>query len=137
MTEDGRSWDSFAVPDGEQLSDGTLPGDSIPDVFPPDDVTARFVVAMSIARNDIELALRDGIRVDVVRPVGIRHANQLSPDVRIHVSWRVTSPSLTASLSQISVRVLRGALSEPLQSNSRRRAAGKMCCGVRARAFTD
>ncbi len=40
----------------------TLPGDSIAEVFPPDDIMARFVVAMSIARNDIELALRDGIR---------------------------------------------------------------------------
>jgi len=48
--------------DREQGNDETLPGESIADVFPHDDITARFVVAMSIARNDIELALRDGIR---------------------------------------------------------------------------
>jgi hypothetical protein len=34
-------------------------GDAIPDVFPPDDVTARFVISMAMARNDIERALRD------------------------------------------------------------------------------
>jgi hypothetical protein len=36
-------------------------GDAIPEIFDPDRVDARFVVAMSIARNDIEIALRDGI----------------------------------------------------------------------------
>jgi hypothetical protein len=34
-------------------------GDPIPDVFPPHQATARFVVAMAMARNDIERALRD------------------------------------------------------------------------------
>jgi hypothetical protein len=36
-------------------------GDPIPDVFDPDRIDARFVVAVSMARNDIEVALRDGI----------------------------------------------------------------------------
>jgi hypothetical protein len=36
-------------------------GDPIPEVFDPDRIDARFVVAMSMARNDIEVALRDGI----------------------------------------------------------------------------
>ena len=36
-------------------------GDPIPDVFDPDRIDARFVVAMSMARNDVEVALRDGI----------------------------------------------------------------------------
>jgi hypothetical protein len=35
--------------------------DPIADIFPADRIEARFVVAMSMARNDIELALRDGI----------------------------------------------------------------------------
>lgn len=34
-------------------------GDPIPEVFPPHEATARFVVAMAMARNDIERALRD------------------------------------------------------------------------------
>jgi hypothetical protein len=37
-------------------------GDPIPDVFPPDDPDARFVVAMSMASNDIDRALADLIR---------------------------------------------------------------------------
>jgi hypothetical protein len=36
-------------------------GDPIPEVFDLDRTDARFVVAMSMARNDIEVALRDGI----------------------------------------------------------------------------
>jgi hypothetical protein len=36
-------------------------GDPVPEVFEPDRIDARFVVAMSMARNDIEVALRDGI----------------------------------------------------------------------------
>lgn len=34
-------------------------GDPIPEVFPPDDAASRFVVAMGMAKNDIERALRD------------------------------------------------------------------------------
>jgi hypothetical protein len=34
-------------------------GDPIPSVFPPEDPTARFVVSMAMAKNDIERALRD------------------------------------------------------------------------------
>ena len=34
-------------------------GDPIPSVFPPQDPTARFVVSMAMAKNDIERALRD------------------------------------------------------------------------------
>jgi len=37
-------------------------GDPIPDVFPPDDPLARFVVAMSMANNDIGRAFRDLLR---------------------------------------------------------------------------
>ena len=37
-------------------------GDPIPDVFQPTSVQARFVVAMAIAKNDIERALRDILR---------------------------------------------------------------------------
>jgi hypothetical protein len=36
-----------------------LIGDPIPSVFPPDEPDARFVVAMAMARNDIDRALRD------------------------------------------------------------------------------
>jgi phage I-like protein len=41
------------------MTDEQLPGDSIAAVFPPDDPAARFVVAMGMAKNDIERALRD------------------------------------------------------------------------------
>jgi len=37
-------------------------GDPVADVFPPDRPEARFVVAMSMARNDIERALHDLLR---------------------------------------------------------------------------
>jgi hypothetical protein len=37
-------------------------GDPIPDVFSPDDPLARFVVAMSMANNDINRAFRDLLR---------------------------------------------------------------------------
>lgn len=36
----------------------TDPGDPFRDLLPPDDPTARFVVSMSMARNDSERALR-------------------------------------------------------------------------------
>ena len=36
-------------------------GDPIPEVFDPERIDARFVVAMAMARNDVEVALRDGI----------------------------------------------------------------------------
>lgn len=38
------------------------PDASIGDLFPANEIAARFVLAMSIARNDLDLALRDGIR---------------------------------------------------------------------------
>lgn len=37
-------------------------GDPIPEVFPPNDSTARFVVSMSMANNDIDRAMRDLLR---------------------------------------------------------------------------
>jgi hypothetical protein len=37
-------------------------GDPIPDVFPPENPLARFVVAMSMANNDINRAFRDLLR---------------------------------------------------------------------------
>jgi|SRR5215211_7841334 len=43
------------------MPDDHSTGDPIPEVFDPDRIDARFVVAMSMARNDIDLALRDGI----------------------------------------------------------------------------
>lgn len=43
------------------MPDDHSTGDPIPEVFDTDRIDARFVVAMSIARNDIEVALRDGI----------------------------------------------------------------------------
>jgi len=43
------------------MSDDHSTGDPIPDVFDPDRIDARFVVAMSMARNDVDVALRDGI----------------------------------------------------------------------------
>jgi len=56
------------VPDDPQPSDEPF-GDPIPEVFPPDDPAARFVVAMSMANNDIDRALADLIRsVDEDRP---------------------------------------------------------------------
>lgn len=45
------------MPDDPRQSDGPF-GDPIPDVFPPDDHDARFVVAMSMANDDIDRALR-------------------------------------------------------------------------------
>ena len=39
-------------------------GDPVKDVFPPDKPAARFVITMSMARNDIERALYDLIRSD-------------------------------------------------------------------------
>jgi hypothetical protein len=49
------------------VTDQELPvdaGDPVKDVFPPDKSAARFVVTMSMARNDIERALYDLIRSD-------------------------------------------------------------------------
>lgn len=43
------------------VSDRNL-GDPLPDVFPPDDPVARFVVSIAMASNDIERALRDVLR---------------------------------------------------------------------------
>jgi hypothetical protein len=43
------------------MTDDQSTADPIADVFPADRIEARFVVAMAMARNDIELALRDGI----------------------------------------------------------------------------
>jgi hypothetical protein len=44
------------------MSDTTEGRDaSIADLFPADDVRARFVVSMSMARNDLDVTLRDGI----------------------------------------------------------------------------
>jgi hypothetical protein len=43
------------------MPDDQPSGDPIPDVFDPDHIDARFVVAMAMARNDVEWALRDGI----------------------------------------------------------------------------
>jgi hypothetical protein len=42
--------------------DDALFGDPIPEVFPPDDATARFVVSMSMANNDIDRTFRDLLR---------------------------------------------------------------------------
>jgi hypothetical protein len=39
-------------------------GDPIPDVFPPEDPLARFVVSMSMANNDMGRAFRDLLRSD-------------------------------------------------------------------------
>lgn len=43
------------------MPDDDSTGDPIPEVFDPKRIDARFVVAMSMARNDVEVALRDGI----------------------------------------------------------------------------
>jgi hypothetical protein len=43
-------------------SEPEMIGDPIPDVFPPHEADARFVVAMAMARNDIDRALRDLLR---------------------------------------------------------------------------
>lgn len=44
------------------MTDEKPPDASITELFPPDRIDARLVIAMSIARNDVERALRDGIR---------------------------------------------------------------------------
>jgi hypothetical protein len=41
------------------MTDDQRPGDSIADMFPSSDPAARFVVAMSMAKNDVEGAWRD------------------------------------------------------------------------------
>lgn len=46
------------MPDDPQQPEEPF-GDPIPDVFPPDDPDARFVVSMSMANNDIDRALAD------------------------------------------------------------------------------
>jgi hypothetical protein len=45
----------------EHMPDGRSTGDPIPEVFDPDRVDARFVVTMTIARNDIEVAVHEGM----------------------------------------------------------------------------
>jgi len=42
------------------MADEDSTGAPIPEVFNPGRIDARFVVAMSMARNDVEIALRDG-----------------------------------------------------------------------------
>jgi hypothetical protein len=49
---------------GRRIRDDISTGDAIPEVLNPDRMDARFVVAMAIARNDIEVALRGGIAAD-------------------------------------------------------------------------
>jgi len=44
---------------GQEEHGEEMIGDPIPSVFPPDRSDARFVVAMAMARNDIDRALRD------------------------------------------------------------------------------
>jgi hypothetical protein len=46
----------------DDLAVDSLFGDAIPGVFPPDGPTARFVVSMSMAHNDIDRTLRDLLR---------------------------------------------------------------------------
>jgi hypothetical protein len=48
--------------DQQHPHDQEGPGSSIAEVFPPGSVAARFAVAMSIAKNDVERALRDVLR---------------------------------------------------------------------------
>jgi hypothetical protein len=43
------------------MNDDASVGDPITEVFDPKRIDARFVVAMSMARNDIEVSVRDGI----------------------------------------------------------------------------
>lgn len=43
------------------MPDDHSTGDPITEVFDPDRIDARFVIAMSMARNDIEVAVHDGI----------------------------------------------------------------------------
>jgi hypothetical protein len=51
------------VSDHEQPEDNKpMIGSPVPQVFPPDDPAARFVVAMSMARNDIDRVFRDLLR---------------------------------------------------------------------------
>lgn len=47
---------------GQAQAGEEMIGDPIPDVFPPHKADARFVVAMAMARNDIDRAFRDLIR---------------------------------------------------------------------------
>ena len=46
----------------DEMNPANAVGDPLPDVFPPDDPIARFVVSMAMASNDIERALRDVVR---------------------------------------------------------------------------
>jgi hypothetical protein len=62
------------MPEGEQPADEqaadqspradgeALPGDQISEAFPPDDPTARFVVSMAMASNDLDRAFLDLLR---------------------------------------------------------------------------
>lgn len=44
------------------LSDASPPDASIAELFPADKIEARFVLAMSMARDDLDRALRDGVK---------------------------------------------------------------------------
>src|SRR3954449_12852607 len=46
------------------MSEHQEPGASMTDVFDPEYSPARFAVAMAMAKNDIERALRDALRAD-------------------------------------------------------------------------
>jgi hypothetical protein len=69
-------------------------GDPLPDVFPPDDPMARFVVSMAMASNDIERALRD------VQRAGENDDPDFTYRIRLSVGHLVEALDALSSYSQ-------------------------------------
>jgi len=69
-------------------------GDPLPDVFPPDDPIARFVVSMAMASNDIERALRD------VQRAGENDDPDFTYRIRLSVGHLVEALDALSSYSQ-------------------------------------
>jgi hypothetical protein len=82
------------------------PGGSIVELFPAEDVRARFVVSMSMARNDLDTTLRDGIRA------ADQDAQDFAYRVRLATSHLVEAvDSLNAYAADPGVRKLMGRVS--------------------------
>lgn len=77
----------------------TEPADPIPEVFPPDEPAARFVVSMAMAKNDIERAPRD------VRHAVENNALDFSYRVRLSIGHLVEALDALSAYSKDFVEV--------------------------------
>ena len=94
------------------VSDRNL-GDPLPDVFPPDDPVARFVVSMAMASNDIERAPRDVLRA------GEKDDPDFTYRIRLSVGHLVEALDALSSYSQEfgDIRSLMNRIPPPGQKN--------------------